>query len=171
MAKEGTQKKLGKVRPPRVHHLRLGNQRRVGKEGIAVCRGVMGDFSGKPVDPLPKLKERKFVNIDKDDFNEVLKGAKPRLQFRVKNTVTEEAKEIPVELNFQSIADFEPEQVIKQIEPMRKLLEARQRLSDLRNKIGGNEKLEELLQDILQSTEKLEAIARDAGVQASPSNT
>src|SRR5205823_5913694 len=109
------------------------------KKELPMVVGVVGDFSGKPAEALPRLKDRKFVGVDKDNFNDVMKGAKPRAQFRVKNTMTEEAKEIGVELTFNSMADFEPEQVVKQVNPLAKLLEARQRLSDLRNKIGGNE--------------------------------
>jgi type VI secretion system protein ImpB len=171
MAKEGSQKALGRVRAPRVQiTYDLETNGALEKKELPMVVGVLGDFSGKPVEPLPRLKDRKFVSIDKDNFNDVMKGAKPRAQFRVKNTMTEEAKEIPVELTFNSIADFEPEQVVKKVEPLAKLLEARARLSDLRNKIGGNEKLEELLQDVLQNTEKLEAIAREAGVEVPSSN-
>jgi type VI secretion system protein ImpB len=171
MAKEGSQKALSRVRPPRVQiTYDLETNGAIEKKELPMVVGVLGDLSGKPVEPLPRLKDRKFVGIDKDNFNEVLKGTKPRVQFRVKNTMTEEAKEIPVELTFQSIADFEPEEVVKKVEPLAKLLEARQRLSDLRNKIGGNEKLEELLQDVLHNTEKLEAIAREAGVEVPSTN-
>jgi type VI secretion system protein ImpB len=164
MAKESTQHKLDRVRPPRVqitYDVEIGDA--IEKKELPFVLGVLGDFSGMPAQPLPKLKERKFVNIDRDNFNDVLKGMKPRLAYRADNQLAKDDSQIPVELTFKHIEDFTPERVAKQIEPMRKLLDARSKLADLRNKIGGNEKLEELLQDVLLNTEKLMALGKETG--------
>ncbi len=167
MAKESTQHKLDRVRPPRVqitYDVEIGDA--IEKKELPFVLGVLADLSGKPVEPLPRLKDRKFVNIDRDNFDDVLKGMKPRLRFQVDNQLAKDGTKIGVELNFQSMGDFEPEQVVKQIEPMRKLLEARNKLTDLRNKMAGNEKLEERLQEIMQNTEKLQALGKELGHQA-----
>ena len=167
MAKESTQHKLDRVRPPRVqitYDVEIGDA--IEKKELPFVLGVLADLSGKPVEPLPRLKNRKFVNIDRDNFDDVLKGMKPRLSFQVDNQLAKDGTKIGVELNFQSLGGFEPEQVVKQIEPMRKLLEARNKLTDLRNKMAGNEKLEERLQEIMQNTEKLQALGKELGHQA-----
>ena len=145
--KESTQHKLDRVRPPRVqitYDVEIGDA--IEKKELPFVVGVLGDFSGQPAEPLPKLKDRKFVNVDRDNFDDVLKGMKPRLQLQVENKLSDDGTKFAVELTFQSIDDFSPEQVVKQVEPLRKLLEVRQRLADLRNKMDGNDKLEELLQ-------------------------
>jgi type VI secretion system protein ImpB len=116
--------------------------------------GVVGDFGGNSEVEQKRLKERKFVNIDRDNFDEVLKGVEPRAAFRVPNELTGEGQ-FGVDLRFKSMADFRPEAVVEQVEPLRKLLEARSKLADLRNKLAGNDKLEDLLNDVLHSTEKL----------------
>ena len=126
--------------------------------------GVLGDFSGKPAEPLPKLKDRKFVNVDRDNFDQVLAGMKPRLAYKVDNKLTDDDTKLGVELNFRSIDDFEPENVVNQVEPLRKLLEARRRLSDLVHKLDGNDKLEELLQDVVSNTDTLKKVGAAAGV-------
>ena len=159
---ESTQHKLDRVRSPRVqitYDVEVGGA--VEQKELPFVMGVMGDYSGNPADPLPKLKDRKFVNIDRDNFNDVLKGCKPRLTYRVDNTMTEEGGQLPVELNFRSMADFEPAQVAGQIEPLRKLMEIRSKLSDLKNKMYGNDKLGELLTEILQDTDKLAALGKE----------
>jgi type VI secretion system protein ImpB len=129
--------------------------------------GVLADLSGKPDQPLPKMKDRKFVEIDRDNFDEVLEGMSPRLAFRVDNKLTDDDTKMAVELKFKSMDDFHPEQVADQVEPLRKLVETRQKLSDLLSKMDGNDRLEELLQDVVSSTEKFEQLAKDAGVEKS----
>lgn len=164
MAKESTQHKLDRVRPPRVqitYDVEIGDA--VEAKELPFVMGVVGDFSAMPEEPLPKLKDRKFVNIDRDNFNDVLKGMKPRLSYRVENTLSKDGSQLPVELNFRGIEDFEPKNVANQIEPLRKLLEVRSRLSDLCNKMYGNEKLEELLQEVMQSTEQLQQLSSETG--------
>ncbi|OEU52958.1 MAG: type VI secretion system-associated protein [Desulfuromonadales bacterium C00003096] len=166
MAKESLQHKLDRVRSPRVHityDVEIGDA--IEMKEIPFVVGVLGDLSGKPDEPLPKLKDRKFIEIDRDNFNNVLEGMKPRLAFKVDNKLTEEDTKIAVELRFKSIDDFHPEQVADQITPVRKLVEARQRLSDLLNKLDGNDRLDELLQDVITSTDSLQKLGEEAGVK------
>ncbi|MBP6216910.1 MAG: type VI secretion system contractile sheath small subunit [Luteimonas sp.] len=154
--KDSVQKKLQKVRPPRVqltYDVEKGDA--IEQKEIPFVVGVLGDFSGQPEQPLPRVKDRKFVNVDMDNFDEVLEGMAPRAAFRVPNKIGEGGGEFAVELKFKSIDDFRPESVVEQVEPLRKLLEARSRLADLRNKLAGNEKLEDLLTDVLANTEQL----------------
>jgi type VI secretion system protein ImpB len=164
---ESLQHKLDRVRSPRVHityDVEIGDA--IEMKEIPFVVGVLGDFSGKPNEPLPKLKDRKFVEIDRDNFNNVLEGMKPRLAFRVDNKLTNDDTKIAVELNFKSINDFHPERVAEQITPVRKLVEARRKLSDLLNKLDGNDKLDELLQDVISSTESIQKLGEEAGVKA-----
>jgi len=159
MAKESTQQKLSRVRPPRVqitYDVEIGDA--IETKELPFVLGVLGDYSGQPKTELPKLKERKFVAIDRDNFDEALKGMAPRLALQVDNTLKGDDSRLSVELNFNKLEDFEPQRIVEQVDPLRQLLEIRTRLSDLRNKIIGNDKLEELLDEIVRDSEKLEAI-------------
>jgi type VI secretion system protein ImpB len=159
--KESIQKRLEKVRPPRVqltYDVEKGDA--IEQKEIPFVVGVLGDFSGQPDQPLPRLKDRKFVNVDLDNFDEVMEGMTPRAQFRVPNKLSDQGGEFAVELKFNSIDDFRPEAVVQQVEPLRKLLEARSKLADLRNKVAGNEKLEDLLNDVLANTEQLKQLGQ-----------
>jgi type VI secretion system protein ImpB len=167
MARESTQHKLDRVRPPRVqitYDVQIGDA--IELKELPFMMGVVGDFSGMPVDPPPKLKDRKFVNIDRDNFNEVLKGIKPHLAYRVDNTLSKDGTQLGVDLSFNDIHDFEPANVVKQIKPLRELLEKRQKLSDLVNKMYGNDKLEELLRDVLANTEHLQKLSAETNYQS-----
>jgi type VI secretion system protein ImpB len=115
--------------------------------------GVMSDLSGNPDDPLPKVKDRKFTEIDRDNFDAVLKSMKPRLAYKAENTLADDGSELSVELNFEKLADFEPEQVARQIGPLNDLLEIRTRLKALLSKTEGNDRLEELLEAIMDNAE------------------
>lgn len=162
MAKESTQHKLDRVRAPRVqitYDLELAGG--IEKKELPYVIGVVGDFSGQPDAELPRLKDRKFTAIDRDNFNDVLDASAPRIATRVENTLKGDGSQLGIELRFSSLADFEPEQVVKQIEPLRRLLEVRQKLADLRNKMAGNERLEEELQKILASTELLQRLGQE----------
>lgn len=108
------------------------------------------------------MKERKFVQIDRDNFDEVLKGMAPRLTIKVDNKLKEDGDQLAMELNFNELADFEPQNVVDQVEPLKQLLDARKRLADLRNKMAGNDKLEELLDEVVRDTEKLKQISQAA---------
>ncbi len=163
---ESSQHKLDRVRSPRVqitYDLEVGGA--IQLKEIPFVVGVLGDFSGKPAEPLPQLKERKFVNIDRDNFNQVMAGMKPRLAYKVDNKLTDDDTKMGVELNFKSLDDFEPENVVNQVEPLRKLLEARRRLSDLVHKLDGNDKLDEALQNVLGNTETLKKVGAAAGIE------
>lgn len=162
--KESTQHKLDRVRAPRVqltYDVEVGDA--IEKKELPFVAGVVGDFSGQPAEPLAKLKERKFVNVDKDNFDDVLKGMKPRVQMQVDNRLKGDGSKVGVELNFKSLDDFSPEAVANQVEPLRKLLEARQKLADLRNKMAGNDKFEELLNEVLQNTDQITRLTKEVG--------
>ena len=163
--KDSVQQRLGRVRPPRVqltYDVEVGDATE--QKEIPFVVGVMGDFAGQPDPdkPQPKLKDRKFVSIDMDNFDEVLEGVAPRASYRVKNKLSAEGGEFGVNLEFKKIEDFRPESIVEQVEPLRKLLEARTKLSDLRNKLAGNEKLEDALAEVLSSTEKLKQLSAEA---------
>jgi len=160
--KESIQKRLQKVRPPRVqltYEVEKGDA--IEQKELPFVVGVLGDFSGNPEQPLPRLRDRKFVNVDLDNFDDVMSGMTPRATYRVPNTIGGEG-EFGVELKFKSIDDFRPEAVVQQVEPLCKLLEARSKLADLRNKLAGNEKLEDILNDVLTNTEKLKQLGVEA---------
>lgn len=161
--KESIQKRLQKIRPPRVqmtYDVEVGDA--IEKKELPFVVGVVGDFSGQSEVEQKKLRDRNFVNVDNDNFDEVLKGVEPRAAFRVANTLSEKGGEFAVDLKFKSMEDFRPESVVQQVEPLRKLLEARTKLADLRNKLAGNEKLEDILSDVLSSTEKLAELSNQA---------
>jgi len=165
---ESLQHKLDRVRAPRVHltyDVEIGDA--IEMKEIPFVVGVLGDLSGKPDEPLPRLKDRKFVEIDRDNFNKVLEGMKPRLAYRVDNKLTDDDTKLAVELRFKTMDDFHPERVAAQVEPLRKMVEARQKLSDLLNKLDGNDKLDELLQGVIASTESLQQVGKEAGVAQS----
>ncbi len=154
------------MRPPRVHityDVEIGDA--IEMKELPFVVGVLADLSGKPDEPLPRLRDRKFVDIDRDNFNDVLKGAKPRLAFKVDNKLTDDDSKLAVELRFNNMDDFEPEQVVNQIEPLRKLLEVRRQLSDLLAKTDGNDRLNERLQEIISNTELLQKIGQEAGIE------
>jgi len=166
MAKESLQHTLDRVRSPRVqitYDVEVGDA--IEMKEIPFVVGVLADLSGKPEEPLPKLKERKLVEIDRDNFNQVLGGMKPRLAYRVDNKLSDDDSAMAVELKFKSLEDFHPEKVAKQIDPLRKLVEAREKLSGLLNKLDGNDRLDELLQEVISSTGSLEKLGKEAGIK------
>lgn len=152
---ESLQHKLDRVRKPRVqitYDVQVGDAQ-VLKE-LPFVLGVMADLAGQPDEPLPQLKDRKFVEINRDNFDKVLSGMKPRLAMQVPNALEKDGSKIGVELNFRSIEDFEPENVVRKVEPLRKLLEARERLSELKTKIVSNDRLNNKLQEMIQDEGK-----------------
>ncbi|SPD72827.1 conserved hypothetical protein [uncultured Desulfobacterium sp.] len=166
MAKESLQHTLDRVRSPRVqitYDVEIGDA--IQMKEIPFVVGVLGDLSGKPDEPLPKLKDRKFIEIDRDNFDNVLAGMKPRLAYKVDNKLTDDDTKIGVELRFKSLDDFHPERVAEQIAPVRKLVETRKRLSELLNKLDGNDRLDELLQDVISNTDALEKLGTEAGIK------
>lgn len=163
--KDSVQKRLERIRPPRVqltYDVEIGDA--IEQKELPFVMGVVGDFTGKqdPDKPQVRLKDRKFVHVDLDNFDEVMAGMAPKASYRVRNTLGPEGGEFGVNLEFARLDDFSPEAVVQQVDPLRKLVEARGKLSDLRNKLAGNEKLEDLLGDVLGNTEKLRTLGREA---------
>jgi type VI secretion system protein ImpB len=164
MSRESIHDKLGRVRPPRVHlkyKVYIGDAQE--EKELPFVVGVLGDFSGNPTEPLKPLVDRKFTDINRDNFNQVLAKMTPGLNLRVPNTLAGDGSEMPVQLKFARIEDFEPANVIKQVEPLRKLLETRNRLRDLLTKADRSENVEKLLEQLLQNTEEIKKIAQQGG--------
>lgn len=159
---ESVQHKLNRVRKPRVHlTYDVETEGSEVKRELPFVVGVMGDFSGKPYEPLKPLKDRKFTQIDRDNFDDVLARMTPGAQFKVDNTLTGDGSQLAVDLKFKSMDDFEPGAVVDQIEPLRKLLAARNKLRDLMSKVDRSEDLERLLEDVLQNTAKLQTLSTE----------
>src|SRR5881227_2875138 len=162
---DSTQHKLDRVRRPRVqitYDVETGGAMQ--KTELPFVVGVMADLSGQPSTPLKALKERKFTNVDRDNFNDILDKSAPRLAMKVQNKLTDEDTKLAVELNFKTMDDFEPAKVAEQIGPLKELLDMRQRLTQLLTKMEGNDKLETLLADVLTNTEKAAALAKEMGL-------
>ncbi len=164
---ESTQKKLSRIRPPRVqitYDVEIGDA--IQMKELPFVAGIMADLSGKPAEAPPKLKDRKFVEIDRDNFNDVLASCAPRLALSVDNRLAKDDTKLNVELKFRSIEDFNPAAVVKQIEPLNKLFEARQRLMDLLAKLDGNDKLDALLQEIVDNPDNQKALKASTAAPA-----
>lgn len=166
MGRDSTQHKLDKVRPPRVqitYDVQVGDA--IELKELPFVMGVLGDFTGHPTDPLPKLKERKFVEIDPDNFDKVLEAMKPHLFLTVDNKLSEDsnAGQLRVDLSFKSMEDFEPGNIAKNVPPLKELLDLRTRLADLRGSLQGNDKLEESLLNAVSNTEMLDKIKSEMG--------
>ncbi|TWT63906.1 type VI secretion system contractile sheath small subunit [Rubinisphaera italica] len=158
--------KLGRVRKPRVHityEVETGGAQ-VQKE-LPFVMGVVGDFSGDPTEPLKPLRDRKFVQIDRDNFDDVMGRMKPGLEMKVENTLAGDGSEMAVNLAFKSMDDFEPGKVARQIEPLSKLLDTRDKLRDLLTKVDRSEDLENLLEKVLQNQDDLKAMSKDLGLE------
>jgi type VI secretion system protein ImpB len=159
MAAGDSQKFIGRNRPPRVqieYDVEVyGSEKKVQLPFVA---GVMADLSGKPVEPLPSLEERKFLEIDIDNFDERMKAIKPRVAFQVPNTLTGEGN-VPVEMTFEKMDDFSPAAVAKSVEPLNKLLTARQQLANLIAYMDGKSGAEDVLQKLLADPALLQAVA------------
>ena len=173
MARQSAQHKLDRVRPPRVqitYDVEIGGAIEIKELPFVV--GVLGDFTGNPEQPLPKLKDRKFVEVNPDNFDSVLEGMKPHLSFAVENKLSEDsnAPQLKVDLRFKSMDDFEPGNVAKQVKPLKELLDLRTRLADLRGTLQGNDKLEELLLDAVGNTDKLDKLKGEMGTKEGGSN-
>lgn len=158
MPRESVNKKLERVRPPRVHisyDVEVGNAIEI-KE-LPFVMGVLGDFTGQPEEPLARLKDRKFVEITPDNFDDVLANMKPHLAYSVENKLSEDpdAGRLAVDLKFRSMDDFEPTNVARQVKPLRELLELRSKLADLRGTLQGNEKLDDILKETVGNQDKM----------------
>ena len=167
---ESTQHKLDRVRPPRVqitYDVEIGQA--IQKKELPFVLGVLSDLSGKPVEALPQLKERKFVEVTPDNFDTVLKSMKPRVQFAVDNKLAPESNtKLAVDLTFESLDDFSPEAVAKRVGPLKDLLDLRTKLADLRGSLQGNEKLDEILQNTLNDTEAMRKLESEVSPGGQP---
>jgi type VI secretion system protein ImpB len=163
---ESINDKLKRVRKPRVHityDVETGGAQE--QRELAFTVGVMGDYSGDNADGKKSLRERKFVNVDRDNFDESMSKIAPSLNFRVDNTLGEDGGEMAVDLKFDSMEDFEPERVVEQVEPLKKLLDARNKLRDLMAKADRSEELENVLEQVLQSSEDLARLSGELGLE------
>ena len=171
MARQSAQHKLDRVRPPRVqitYDVEIGGA--IELKELPFVVGVLGDLTGNPEQPLPKLKDRKFVEVNPDNFDSVLEAMKPHLSFAVENKLSDEpdAPNLKIDLKFKKLDDFEPASVAKQVKPLKELLDLRTRLADLRGTLQGNDNLEDLLLDAVGKTEKLEKLKQEMGTKEEP---
>ncbi|HXS93993.1 MAG TPA: type VI secretion system contractile sheath small subunit [Candidatus Limnocylindrales bacterium] len=165
---ESTQHKLDRVRPPRVHityDVEIGGA--IQQKELPLVMGIFADLSAKSEVPLPRLKDRKFIQIDRDNFNEVLAAINPRVAFPVNNKLANDGSFLNVELKFRDMEDFEPASVVKQVPALKKLLDARGKLSDLLAKLDGNDDLDSKLQEIVANTDSLKQIKAAAAAGGS----
>ncbi|PQO36204.1 type VI secretion system contractile sheath small subunit [Bremerella cremea] len=165
---ESYQKRLNRVRKPRVHityDVETGDA--MEKKELPFVVGVMGDFSGNPAEKMEPLKDRKFVQIDRDNFDDVMKRFRPELNMRVDNTLADDGSQMAVNLKFESMDDFSPANVAKQVEPLRKLLATRDNLRDLLTKIDRSDDLETLLEQVMNDADQLKKLAGELGVNES----
>jgi type VI secretion system protein ImpB len=164
---ESLQHKLDRVRRPRVQiTYDVETNGAMQKVELPFVVGVMADLSGKPKEALKPLKDRKVVTVDRDNFNDVLAKATPRVATKVENKLSNDGSKMAVELNFKSMDDFEPAAVASQIPALKKLLDMRHELTQLMSKMEGNDQLEALLADILSNTDKAQALAKKMGVES-----
>jgi type VI secretion system protein ImpB len=165
--KESIQQKISRIRPPRVqitYDVETGGA--IEMKELPFVVGVLGDFSGKPEEALPAIKNRKMVEIDRDNFDQVLAGMKPRVAYNVDNRLQEDGSKVGIDLKFNKIDDFEPDNIVQQVDPLRKLVEARQKLSDLLSKMDGNEKLENILNEVIADASKQKELGDALGIGA-----
>jgi type VI secretion system protein ImpB len=165
---ESVQKKLSRVRKPRVHiTYDVETEGAEIRKELPFVVGVVGDFSGKPYEPVKPLRDRKFIQIDRDNFDDVMKRMTPGAEFKVENTLAGDDTEMAVALRFNSMDDFEPGAIVEQVEPLRKLLAVRNKLRDLMSKVDRSEDLENILEEVLRNTDKLSALAGELGSETS----
>jgi type VI secretion system protein ImpB len=162
---ESVHKKLARVRKPRVHiTYDVETEGATRQKELPFVVGVMGDFSGEPTAPLKPLKDRKFVQIDRDNFDAVMASMTPGLKLKVENTLADDGSELAVDLQFKSMEDFSPINLVQQIDPLRKLYETREKLKELQSKVDRSDELQGVLEDVLRQTASLQQIASELGV-------
>lgn len=164
---ESNQKKVGRVRKPRVQiTYDVETNGALQKKELPFVIGVVADLSAQRTEPLPPLKDRRFVEVDRDNLNSVMADAAPEVNIRVDNKLSEDGSQLSVPLKFRSMEDFHPAKVAEQVPALKELLDMRQRLDEVLSKIGVNAKLEGLLQEVLQNTAKVEELAKQMGIAA-----
>jgi type VI secretion system protein ImpB len=171
MARESIQKKLQRVRPPRVqvsYEVQVGDA--IEMKELPFVLGVMGDFTGMPSEPLPKLRDRRFVEVTPDNFDKVLEKMKPHLSFAVENKLSElaDAPQLKVDLHFESLDDFSPDQVAAKVKPLQQLLELRRNLQDLSGTLQTNDALDQLLLEAVNNTDKRDQLRAELGIGNRP---
>ena len=167
MARDSSQHQLGRVRPPRVnitYDVETGGA--IELKELPFVMGVLADLSGQPTEPLARLKDRKFVEVTPDNFDDVLASMKPHLAFTVENKLSEDPNgpKLAVDLNFKALDDFSPEAVARQVKPLNELLNLRTKLADLRGSLQGNDKLDEILQETLSDQDKMASLKDQLGL-------
>lgn len=168
---ESNQKKLSRIRKPRVHiTYDVETEGAEVEKELPFVVGVMGDFSGNPTQKLAPLADRKFIQIDRDNFNDVMKRMTPGLNIRVENTMKGDGSEMGVDLKFDSMEDFDPAKVAEQVEPIKKLMDTRNKLRDLMTKVDRSDELGELLEQALGDDEQLKKLADQLGVSSDSSD-
>ena len=162
---ESIHDKLKRVRKPRVHitYDLETNGASVEKE-LPFVMGVMGDYSGDNTEIKKPLKDRKFSQIDRDNFNDLMAKVNPKLNLKVDNTLAGDGSEMSVELDFKNMEDFEPQKIVEQVEPLKQLMETRNKLRDLLTKADRSEELENLLEEVLSSTDQLANLSSELGI-------
>lgn len=162
---ESMHEKLKRVRSPRVHitYDLETNGASVEKE-LPFVMGVMGDYSGDNTEGKKQLKDRKFAQVDRDNFNELLAKVNPQVNMKVENSLDKDGSEMSVNIDFKSLEDFEPHKLVENIEPLKKLMETRNKLRDLLTKADRSEELENILEDVLSSTDALSSLSGELGV-------
>ncbi|MBV2129693.1 MULTISPECIES: type VI secretion system contractile sheath small subunit [Arsukibacterium] len=163
---ESIHSKLSRVRKPRVHiTYDVETEGNAVKKELPFVVGVMGDFAGHNTQALKPLKDRRFVQIDRDNFDEVLKRMNPKLNFKVENKLAGDGSEFAVDLEFKSMQDFEPAAIVRQVEPLEKLMATRNKLRDLMTKIDRSEDLENILERVLNSDADLQQLAQELNLE------
>ncbi len=156
--------KLSRVRKPRVHiTYDVETEGAMVKKELPFVVGVMGDFSGNNSDTPKPLKDRRFIQIDRDNFDDVMRRMNPKLRLKVDNKLSDDDSQMSVELSFNSMDDFQPAAVVNQVEPLRELMETRNKLRDLMTKVDRSEELEELLERVLNNSDDLQKLNADLG--------
>lgn len=169
---ESNQQKISRVRRPRVQiTYDVETNGALQQKELPFVVGVVADLSAQRTTPLPGLKDRKFVEVDRDNLNKVMADAAPEINIRVDNKLSEDGTQLSVPLKFRGMDDFQPARVAEQVAPLKELLEMRQRLDEVLAKIGVNSKLEGLLQDVLQNSAKVEELAKQMGISAEQPST
>lgn len=168
----GVHDKLSRVRKPRVHiSYDVETEGGLVKKELPFIVGVMGDFSGDPTQPLKPLKDRKFTQIDRDNFDSIMAKMTPGLNFKVENVLANDGSEFAVDLKFESMADFEPGAIVQQVESLRKLKNTRDQLRDLMTKIDRSEDLESLLEQVLQSNDDIKKLSEELGLESAKTDS
>jgi type VI secretion system protein ImpB len=156
--------KLKRVRKPRVHiTYDVETNGALQQKELPFVMGVMGDYSGDNAENKKALKDRKFSQIDRDNFNEVMNNISPSLDLKVENTLESDGSEVAVNLDFKSMEDFEPQNIVNKVDPLKKLMETRNKLRDLLTKADRSEELENILEEVLSSTDALAALQGELG--------